>query len=55
MRLHRVQVWFGEHLIIDHTDEETTAATFEQAMRRRFPSLVVTRQPIRPSDALVLR
>lgn len=39
---HRVCVWFGEHVIVDHVAEPAVAARFEAAMRRRFASLRVT-------------
>lgn len=43
MTLHLVQVWFGEHLVIEHVDEQkVAAAAYEQAMRRRYPSMRVT-------------
>ncbi|MER7250808.1 hypothetical protein [Kribbella sp. NPDC000426] len=40
----QVRVWLGEHLVIDHISETDTAASFEEAMRRRFPSLRVTNE-----------
>lgn len=55
MKLCRVEVWFGEHLIIDHTDEETAAFAYEQAMRRRFASLRVTNEPVAPTEELATR
>jgi hypothetical protein len=43
VKAHRVQAWLGEHLIIEHDDgTERAAAEYEQAMRRRWPSLRVT-------------
>jgi hypothetical protein len=43
--LHRVCVWFGEHLIADYTANPEAAAKYEAAMRRRFLSLRVTNEP----------
>ncbi|MEU4288990.1 hypothetical protein AB0E63_12275 [Kribbella sp. NPDC026596] len=42
--LHRVCVWFGAHLIIDHVSDPAYAARFEDVMRRRFASLQVTNE-----------
>lgn len=42
---HRVCVWFGEQKIVDHVVEPAHAARFEAAMRRRFASLRVTKEP----------
>jgi hypothetical protein len=54
MKLHRVQVWFGSHLIIEHDEDEPEAAEYEAAMRRRFPGLRVTNEPVDPNK-LALR
>jgi hypothetical protein len=45
----RVRVWFGSHVIADHIAEATTAARYEQAMRRRFACLQVTNEPVKGS------
>jgi hypothetical protein len=47
----RVEVWFGEHKIIEHDSlDPRDAASFEQAMCRRWPSLLVTNQPVVVAD-----
>ena len=43
----RVQVWFGDHRIADFIGEQAAAARYEAAMRRRFPGLGVTNDPLR--------
>ena len=48
---HRVCVWFGEHLIVEHVAEPAYAARFEVAMRRRFASLRVTNELVMVPDA----
>ncbi|MEV8372988.1 hypothetical protein AB0P21_09640 [Kribbella sp. NPDC056861] len=51
----RVCVWFGQHLIIDRTDDEAKAVRYEAAMRRRFASLRVTSEPVSPADLAGVR
>lgn len=45
--MRRVQVWFAGHLVIDHISLEPAAREFEQAMRRRFPSMRVTSEEVK--------
>lgn len=42
---HRVRVWFGKHIIADHTDNPEAAIRYQAAMTRRFASLRVTIEP----------
>lgn len=45
--IRRVEVWFGDHKIIEYYNEDPgKAADFETAMRRRWPSLKVTNEPV---------
>lgn len=39
--LARVQVWFGEHLVIDWTGPADKAPAYAAGMRRRFASMRV--------------
>jgi len=41
-----IQVWFGDVPIANYSAEPALAARYANAMRRRFPSLRVTRSPI---------
>ncbi|WBQ04384.1 hypothetical protein OX958_31025 [Kribbella sp. CA-293567] len=41
-----VGVWFGDHKIAGYSATPALAARYAGAMRRRFPSLRVTREPI---------
>lgn len=41
-----VQVWFGVFPIASYSAEPALAARYAGAMRRRFPSLRVTHEPI---------
>lgn len=53
-----VRVWFGKHPIADYSDTDVVKAeAYACAMRRRFPSLVVTcNQPLPggPEDVVVV-
>jgi hypothetical protein len=40
-----VRVWFGAHVIAEHTAPPAQAAQYEQAMCRRFAGLRVTNEP----------
>jgi hypothetical protein len=42
----RVRLWFGRHQIADYIGEPSSAARYEAAMRRRFPGLDITNQPL---------
>ena len=42
---HRVCVWFGKHIIAEHTDNPEAAIRYQAAMTRRFASLRVTIEP----------
>ncbi|MGW5194027.1 hypothetical protein ACWEOO_32560 [Kribbella sp. NPDC004138] len=42
----RVRLWFGPHQIADYIGEPAAAARHEAAMRRRFPGLDVTNDPL---------
>ena len=42
----RVRLWFGRHQIADYIGELASAARYEAAMRRRFPGLDITNQPL---------
>ena len=44
----RVRVWFGQYLIGDYIGEPAYANRYEAAMRRRFPGLDITNDPLRP-------
>jgi hypothetical protein len=41
-----VRLWFGRHLIADYIGDPASAARHEAAMRRRFPGLDITNQPL---------
>ena len=41
-----VRVWFGRHVIAQHTAEQAFAERYESAMRRRFAGLVTTNEPV---------
>jgi hypothetical protein len=41
-----VRLWFGRHQIADYIGEPSSAARYEAAMRRRFPGLDITNQPL---------
>ncbi|GAA3142001.1 hypothetical protein JOF29_000898 [Kribbella aluminosa] len=47
---HRVRLWFGPHQLADYIGEPAGAARHEAAMRRRFPGLKVTNEPLRATD-----
>jgi hypothetical protein len=38
-------VWFGKHIIAEHTDNPEAAIRYQAAMTRRFTSLRVTIEP----------
>jgi hypothetical protein len=42
----RVRVWFQSQPIADHVACQELAADYENAMRRRFPSLRITNEPL---------
>ncbi|HET6297725.1 MAG TPA: hypothetical protein VFG33_30350 [Kribbella sp.] len=42
----RVRVWFGQYLIGDYIGEPAYANRYEAAMRRRFPGLDITNDPL---------
>jgi hypothetical protein len=42
----RVRVWFQSRPIADHVACKELAADYEAAMRRRFPSLRITNDPL---------
>jgi hypothetical protein len=46
----RVRVWFGDHVIADHTAEVADAVRYQAGMTRRFASLRIT---IEPAPAVV--
>jgi len=50
----RVRLWFGPHQISDYIGDQAAAARYEAAMRRRFPGLEITTDPLpvtaRPAD-----
>jgi hypothetical protein len=41
-----VRLWFGQHQIADYIGEPASAARYEAAMRRRFPGLEITNDPM---------
>ena len=41
-RRHRIRVWFGEHMIADHTADEPYAERYAAAVARRFAGLKIT-------------
>lgn len=47
---HRVRVWFGTHVIEDLVAPPDPAASYEAAMRRRFAGLLVTNEPMAPTQ-----
>lgn len=42
----RVRVWFGHRTVADRVACSDLAAEFEDAMKRRYPSLRVTNDPL---------
>ena len=46
----RVRLWFGRHPIADYIGDPASADRHEAAMRRRFPGLEITNEPLRTSD-----
>lgn len=50
----RVRLWFGPHQISDYIGDQAAATRYEAAMRRRFPGLEITTDPLpmtaRPAD-----
>jgi hypothetical protein len=47
----QVRVWFGEHAIAHYSGDTASALRYAAAMRRRFPSLQVSTEPLRQSFA----
>jgi hypothetical protein len=49
-----VRLWFGPHQIADYIGDQPGASRHEAAMRRRFPGLEITNDPLpvtaRPAD-----
>jgi hypothetical protein len=45
----RIRLWFGPHQIADYIGEAPAAARYEAAMRRRFPGLEITDDPMPPA------
>jgi hypothetical protein len=43
-------LWFGRHLIADYIGDPASAARHEAAMRRRFPDLDITNEPLLSAD-----
>jgi hypothetical protein len=41
-----VRLWFGPHQIADYIGDQPGAARYEAAMRRRFPGLEITNDPL---------
>jgi len=41
-----VRLWFGRHQIADYIGDPASAARHEAAMRRRFPGLEITNDPV---------
>ncbi|MEV5964778.1 hypothetical protein AB0L70_23605 [Kribbella sp. NPDC051952] len=48
----RVRLWFGPHQIADYIGDDAAATRYEAKMRRRFPGLEITNDPlgVRPAD-----
>ena len=42
----RVRLWFGQHQLADFIGEPAAATRYEAAMRRRFPGLEITNDPL---------
>ena len=42
----RVRLWFGQHQLADFIGEPAAATRYEAAMRRRFPGLEITNDPV---------
>ncbi|MFF0340291.1 hypothetical protein [Kribbella sp. NPDC004875] len=42
----RVRLWFGEHQLAEYVGEPAAACRYEAAMRRRFPGLAITNDPV---------
>lgn len=42
----RVRTWFGRYQIADYIGEPAYADRYEAAMRRRFPELEITNEPL---------
>jgi hypothetical protein len=45
-----VRLWFGRHVIADYIGDPASADRHEAAMRRRFPGLEITNEPLRTAD-----
>ncbi|MFC9688388.1 hypothetical protein ACFTSF_07580 [Kribbella sp. NPDC056951] len=46
----RVRLWFGPHVLADFIGEPASADRHEAAMRRRFPGVHITNEPLRTAD-----
>ncbi|TDW16969.1 hypothetical protein [Kribbella kalugense] len=42
----RVRLWFGPHQIAEYIGDPPAATRYEAAMRRRFPGLDTTNDPV---------
>ena len=43
---YRVRLWFGPYRISEYVGDDAAAARYEAKMRRRFPGLDVTSEPL---------
>lgn len=49
LECHRVQVWFGSHVIATYVAERLLADRYAAAMGRRFAGLRITNEPLPPT------
>ncbi|MFK4085648.1 hypothetical protein ACI2LF_16185 [Kribbella sp. NPDC020789] len=46
----RVRLWFGRYVIADYIGDTASADRHEAAMRRRFPGVHITNEPLGTAD-----
>lgn len=51
MNLRRVQVSFGEFVVIDHIAEDAAARIYEQQMREAYTTMNVASSPVSEDEA----
>lgn len=50
LEMRHVRVWFGQHVIASYVAEPELAATYANAMGRRYAGLKVTNDPVPVAD-----